>query len=701
MIDNSIQKTTKYLRNKFTYVGLVIAFVIMITIFPREGKFKYEYQIGRPWLYETLIAPLDFPILKTDQELLNERNALAQRVVPYYIYDDDILTLQKEELAEQLLKAKVNVNISLLIEQSLARIYEKGVINRKSSGVSKGGDVYKVNYLIVQRDSRATEELESTFYTPSQAVRLIKQDLESSEYSLNADSLLNIISLKDIIIPNLLFDQQNTQLAHKKAVDYISPTKGVVYTGQLIVSKGETITGDVLQLLDSYKAEYTQNIGYTGSSFQLILGHTLFLLLILSLFYITIYFVRIEILDTERQFFFILSMMLMMFILMVIVVNVDVFYLYMVPYAVFALYMMAFFPAKLVFPIYMISLMPLLVIAENGIEIYTNNVFAGGIALVSFMYLNRGWLQFLNSMIIFVGISLGFVAFRLMEGISFADINYSLILYIFLNALFVVAAYPLVFLLEKMFSLVSGSTLRDLSDTNNKLIQDLARLAPGTFQHSLQVANMTERAVRAIRGNSRLAKVGAMYHDIGKMLNPQAFIENQPHGINYHKDLTPKESARVIIKHVEDGVELAIKYNLPQIIIDFISTHHGHSKAMYFYTKYCNEGGDPNDISNFTYNGSLPTTKEHVVLMIADAVEAASRTLTDYSAENISNLVEKIAAQRVFDTELQNADISIKEINIVKSVFKKHLQEIYHARIAYPAKKKDARRAVKVTADTE
>lgn len=701
MIDNSIQKTTKYLRNKSTYVGLVIAFVIMIVIFPKEGKFKYEYQVGRPWLYETLIAPLDFPILKTDQELLNERNALAQRVVPYYLYDYSIPITQQEEIAKQLLKAKISSEVCLVVEQSLMRIYNKGIINSKSSGVTKGGDVYKVNYLIVQRDSRAKEELESTFYTPAQALRLIKQDLESSDNNFNTDSLLSAISLKDLIIPNLLFDQQNTQLAHKKAVDYISPTKGIIYTGQLIVSEGETITGDVLQLLDSYKAEYIQNIGYTGTSFQLVLGHAIFLLLVLFLFYVTIYFVQIELFDNRKQYSFILSMLLMMFILMVVVVKVDVSYLYMIPYAVFALYMMAFFSAKLVFPIYMIALMPLLIIAENGIEIYTINVFAGGIALVSFTYLNRGWLQFLNSMIIFIGISIGFFAFRLMEGASFSEINYSLVLYIFLNALFVVAAYPLVFLLEKMFSLVSGSTLRDLSDTNNKLIQELARLAPGTFQHSLQVANMAERAVRAIRGNTRLAKVGAMYHDVGKIANPQGFIENQAPGINYHNDLSPIESARVIIKHVEDGVELATKYNLPQIIIDFITSHHGHSKTMYFYTKYCNEGGDPKDIGEFTYSGSLPTTKEHVVVMIADAVEAASRTLKDYSAESISNLVENIAAQRVFDTELQNADISIKEINIVKTVFKKHLQEIYHARIAYPAKKKDTRRTVKVTSDTE
>ena len=249
------------------------------------------------------------------------------------------------------------------------------------------------------------------------------------------------------------------------------------------------------------------------------------------------------------------------------------------------------------------------------------------------------------------------------------------------------ATYPLLFLLEKIFSLVAVSTLKELSDTNNRLLQELARKAPGTYQHSLQVANMAERAVMAIRGDTRLAKVGAMYHDVGKITNPQCFIENQAPGLNYHGDLTPIESAHDIIKHVDDGVELARKYNLPQVIIDFITTHHAKSQTGYFYSKFCNEGGDPLKVSDFTYKGTLPTSKEQVVVMMADAVEAASRTLKDYSQESISDLVEKITRQRIFDSQLVKADISIKEINIVKSVFKKHLQDIYHARIAYPAKK--------------
>ena len=315
--------------------------------------------------------------------------------------------------------------------------------------------------------------------------------------------------------------------------------------------------------------------------------------------------------------------------------------------------------------------------------------FAGGVALVAFSFLNRGWHQFLNALIIFISLLLVYVAFRLLENINIEALDYNILLYLFLNALFVVAAYPLVFLLEKIFGLVSGSTLKDLADTNNTLLQELARKAPGTFQHSLQVANLAARAVTAIGGDYLLVRVGAMYHDIGKISNPQCFIENAAPGVNYHAGLSPMESAQEIIKHVEDGVEIAKKHNLPQIVIDFITSHHAKSQTMYFYNQYCNQGGDPDKIDEFTYNGTYPTSKEQVVVMMADAVEAASRSLKDYSAESISNLVDSITKQRLTeDSQLVQADISIKDINIVRAVFKKHLQEIYHARIAYPKRNK-------------
>lgn len=675
----NIQKTKNILKDKSIYITMVIVLVIMVLLYPSEGRFKYEYHKGRPWMYETLVAPMDFPILKSQAELLKEKNEAAELFVPYYVYNNDIL-LNVMQTADGLNRDSLISNKDLAtLKGVLSEIYTAGIIKRDEQLVNND----KNNYIIVQKDKRAEEVPRASVYNIRQAV----EKLQSKIAQIATDSItiagISKIKPESLIQANLIYDQQSTELVHKNAIDYISPTKGIVYTGQLIVSEGEIITAYIEQVLDSYKAEYELSMGYSGSNISLVAGHALIILAILFLVFASIYTINIQILREKKRFNFIIFLILLTYIITVVVRDTGPEYLFMVPFAVFALYMMAFFPAKVVLPIYMISLLPLLIIAENGIELYILNLFAGAVTLLSFVYLYRGWLQFLNSLLLLGAMFIVFIAFRLLES-GKPVYDYIYVVYLFLNSMFIVAAYPLVFLLEKIFGLVSVSTLKDLSDTNNTLLQELARKAPGTFQHCLQVANLSERAVNAIHGNARLVKVGAMYHDIGKLVNPQCFIENQAPGIDYHKNLSPQESAQLIIKHVSDGVELAKKFKLPKIITAFITSHHGRSVTGYFYSKYCLDGGDPNNKEPFTYNGTLPTTKEQVVVMMADAVEAASRSLKDYSAESISNLVDKITAARISESQLIEADISLKEINTVKEVFKKHLKEIYHSRIEYP-----------------
>lgn len=693
----NIKETKDILKKRSVYVSLILAFVIMMIFFPKEGKFPYEYHKGRSWMYGTLVAPMDFPILKTDAELYAERDKAVSKVIPYYIHNETIGKLQQDALAHIQVRHSIPADLEKEISGALEDVYSKGILPDNYEGAQKRSD-----YVMVQKNRRASEQLLQDLYTTSSAREYIKGSILLNLPQYNADSLFAVYGLASLLQPNLEYSQQNTELLHREAMDYISPTKGMVYAGQLIVSNGEIITAEIEQLLDSYKAEHEFSYGYTGNLWQLYFAHAIVCIVVLLLVYATIYFVNFNILEESNRFNFILLVVLMSFLATVIARRFGQQYMFMVPYAVFALYMMAFFRNRLVFPIYMISLLPLLVISENGVELYMLNVVAGGVALVSFSFLYRGWLQFINSLLIFIGMFILHLAFRMMEGGVFEVANYRLVAIIFCNAFMVVAAYPLVSLLEKIFSLVSVATLKDLSDTNNRLLQELARKAPGTFQHSLQVANMAERAVAAIGGNSRLVKVGAMYHDIGKIANPQGFIENQAPGVQYHKDFSPQESAKIIIKHVADGVELAKKHRLPQVVIDFITSHHGKSQTAYFYTQYCNNGGDPANIDDFTYQGTLPTEKEQVVVMMADAVEAASRTLKDYSEESISKLVDAITSQRLSDSQLVEAKISIKEINQVRAVFKQHLKEIYHARIAYPPKKKEiGKRDVLVNESTE
>ncbi|MCI1779681.1 MAG: HDIG domain-containing protein [Bacteroidales bacterium] len=685
------RKAIKALNHKQIYFNLAIAFVVIMIFFPNVGRFKYSYQIGRPWLYETLISPIDFPILKSAKEMQDEKTKAAESIVPYYILNGETEANQIQYLNKMHSFSGMPSDFEAAIAGSLGRLYEKGIIDENGSS----------EYVYVKRGSGTVKQLVSQLYTKNSALLALQTDMTAAFPEFNVDSALNIINIKSLIVPNVTFDQSTTELMHKRVVDDISPTKGTIYAGELIISKGEIVTPETAQILDSYKSEYRNSVGGNGDKLLISAGHMMFVFILLLLVTAAVFFGDIDVLPQWNKFDFILFIVVLIFIITVMVNRWSSSYLFMVPYAVFALYMVAFFDTKLVFPVYMVSLLPVLLISEFGVELYVINVVGGGVTLLAFRYLHRGWKQFLNSLLIFIGMMTVYFSFKFPENAATDSLNFTALAYLLLNALLVVACYPLVFLLEKMFSLVSNSTLRDLSDTNNALLQELARLAPGTFQHSLQVANLAERAVKAIGGDSRLVKVGAMYHDVGKIYNPQCFIENEAPGVNYHKGLSPMESAQEIIKHVDMGVEYARKYSLPKVIIEFITSHHGQSQTAYFYNKYCNEGGDPANVDKFTYHGTLPTSREQVVVMMADAVEATARSLSDYSPKSISDMVESILSKRISDSQLAQADITIKEINIVKEVFKRQLAEIYHTRIAYPQKNKDYKSEVKVNETTE
>ncbi len=669
------------LKDKYIYVALLIVLVLTVLVFPKEGKFKYNYQKGRPWMYETLLSPIDFPILKTQQEILEEKELKASLVVPCFNYDNSVSVLQINRL--KALKGVENLDNHFLyaVIEQLVDFYDKGITPEIEN-------ISTVGTIVIQRDKRALEVPNTEVYSLKSAEGYLKYNLSYQFPDKNIDSLYSAYKLSEYIAPNLIYDENKTDLIHKEAVDYISPTKGIMYAGQLIVSEGETVTAEIQQLLDSYKAEYEITYGNVKSTSSLVIAHIIISLAILSVLFVVIFFTNKRAFTTRKQFLFILTLYLLSFLLASITGSDTPILKYVVPFSVLAIYLSLFFKRSFVFAVYTVMLIPILFIVESGAEIFFMNLCGGIISIVSFRYFNRGWMQFLNSFIAFVamlGIHLGTVLMT-------EDTNLYLVveqsLAIGFNSLLIVACYPFVFLFERIFSLVSQSRLLELSDTNNKLLRELATKAPGTFQHSLQVSNLASDAAAQIGGDMMLARVGALYHDIGKMRNPQCFVENRAAGVNYHQGLSPMESAKQIIRHVDDGVEIAKKNRLPEIVIDFIRTHHAQSLTFYFYAEYCNNGGDPADIEPFKYNGVLPKTKEQVIVLMADAVEAASRSLKDYSAQSISDLVENIIGKRLSDSQLADADISIREISIVKRMFKSRLEQVYHERIAYPEIKK-------------
>ena len=469
-------------------------------------------------------------------------------------------------------------------------------------------------------------------------------------------------------------------------IDNISPTQGVVRAGQEIVANGEVVTAEIEQLLDSYKAEYNVSIGNDAPSVYQWISNILIAFSLVLLLFLSIYYCNYSIFSQYNKYLYLILVFSIATIASCLVEMTDPSLFYMIPFTLIALYLLAFFKTRMVFSVYLISLLPMLLIAPEGVELFFIFLVAGGVGILVFGFFNKGWLQFVTALIVFVVMVFVWGAFRLSEGPGGLN-DYRIITKMALGAFMSVAGYPLIYLFEKIFKLVSNSKLVDLSDTSNKLLRDLADKAPGTFQHSLQVMNLADAVARAIDANVLLVRAGALYHDIGKIANPQCFTENETPGVRYHAELTPKESAQEIIRHVSDGLALAEKHGLPGIIRDFIRTHHGTTSTGYFYTKYLNDGGDPSDVADFFYDGEKPVTKEQVILMICDAVEAASRSLKEYSPENISALVDRIIDGKASDGQLTNSVISLHELNVVREEVKTYLQQMYHSRVSYPKRR--------------
>lgn len=661
------------------YVGLTIAAALIILVtFPRgERSFKYSYQIGRPWMYESLVSPIDFPILKTDAERLSEMENKADEVVSYFLYKEDVWERHQKELRVFLQDTETDAEFVSAVYVALSHIYDVGVI---------GGDgEIASSVIVIQKGIRALEYPSTSVFNRKSAVRYVRQCLSESEtLADSADVYLSRFDLGALLEPNLVYDKAKTEEIHLQSTERISPTKGVFYAGGMIVSEGEIVTEEIAQLLDSYKSEdslsYSNTMNYVG----LIGGRVMVSLILIAALFSVVYFTAYRDKAKWGDVYFVITLLVLLSMLTAFVYKLNPKAVYVIPYPVFALYLMSFYRQSLAFPVYTILLLPVLLLIQNGVGVYFMNLIAGASTLVSFTYFNRGWHQFVNAFFIFIALLLSYLAFNLMWNGTLTSQFVTDLFQLGLNALFVVLCYPLVFLFEKLFQLLSRQRLIDLADTNNKLLRELSQKAPGSFQHSLQVANLAGEVAHELNVNEALVRAGSLYHDIGKMNDPQCFVENQPAGISYHENLTPEESAGRIIRHVRDGVELAVKNNIPDEVTSFIKTHHAHSMTGYFYTTYVKSGGDPENKMPFTYNGELPTTEEQVIVMMSDALEAASRTLKDYSQESISALVESIVSARVAEGMLVNADIPVSHITRMKGIFVRHLTQIYHERITYP-----------------
>ena len=661
------------------YLPLIILYVVLVFLLPKTSKFNYDYKKGEPWAYETLTAQFDFPILKTEQQLLQEYKKVSSSVIPYYRHDPAVELRSQQKL--QSLDLGQYSNVKPEISSVLSDIYSKGVLLSTRQDTSEVDNSSALIY--IQQDMKAQKVPVSEVYTVSMAEDALLAALESECGASDADSVYNAAGLRNLITPDLILDQQTTDLMHRETLDNISMTSGVFRTGQAIVNNGEIVTAEIMQLLDSYKAEFEASVGYDGNVVFQWIGCGLIALFMVFMVFVAIYYCNFRIFSSPNKYMYLLSVFSLATVGASVATHVDASLFYFIPFSIVAFYLLAFFKKRLVFIVYFISLLPVLMLAPNGMEVFIMYLVGGSVGMLVFQKFNRGWLQFVTAFIVFLVMVLVWAAFRLVEGVDSLH-DFGVIIDMALGSLMIVAAYPLVYLFEKVFRLVSASKLVELSDTSNKLLRMLADKAPGTFQHSLQVMNIADAAARAIDAYIPLVRAGALYHDIGKIANPQCFTENETPGVRYHAELSPKESAQEIIRHVSDGMTMAEKYGLPKEIRDFIISHHGTTCTGYFYNKFLNEGGSADEIGDFRYDGVKPETKEQVILMICDAVEAASRSLKDYSKESVSELVDKIIDGKADEGQFSDSEISLRDLNVLRETIKSYLMQMYHSRVAYP-----------------
>lgn len=658
-------------------IPLVVSFAVLMVLVPRTAKWGYDYSKGQAWRYETLVAQFDFPLLKTTEQIAKERADLSSTVIPYYKMSTEVVGESFRKIEGMSFADVPGLKSSLV--RHLSDIYNKGIIPEIQDNVE---------LIYVQKGKRAEKVPVSEVYLLPQARIALLHGVSTDCPEVNVDSVIRSKSIYDLLAVNLVYDEQITALVHSQTQSMVSTTSGFVNAGTIVVNNGELITAEVAQMLDSYKAEYEQSYGYDKPLAAIWLGNALLVLGILICLYFAIYFSNAMIFKDYNRYLYVVVVFTLIASVELLLIKFAPQWIFIFPFSVAALYLQAFFRTRVIYPVYIATLLPLLLFAENGAAMFMMYLVSGVITLYVFKHFSKGAKQFIAASINFVCTAVLFSAF-VITGVINVDYLPTLGL-ICIGSILQVALHPFVYLLERSFNLVSSTRLQELSDTSNELLRQLEQKAPGTFQHSLQVMNLASAAARAINADEILIKAGALYHDIGKIKNPLCFVENESltsTDAKYHADITPLQSAQDIIKHVTDGVELAQAHKLPSVITDFIRTHHGTTCVSFFYDKYLKEGGDPELKKEFLYPGPTPTTKEQVILMLSDSIEAASRTLRDYSQESISALVDRIFAYKIEDGQLEQADITLKEIDTIKIVMQTYLGQMYHERIKYPKRK--------------
>jgi len=667
----------------------VIAILIIAYFCPREGKFMYTYETGKPWKYGLLTASFDFPIYKPESQLEKERDSLLLNYQPYYkidpkVAENDILQFESDAKARAIPEEYISY-----VKSQLKDIYNNGIISPEdydkiSKGKSKQIWLFDVTNIAVSRFS----------YSFNTAKTAYQDIIKNCPEHLDAH-ILSSLNLNNYLSNNILYDSERSVKAKDELLGQISPARGMIQSGEKIIDRGEIVTDNLFNILNSLKKVTEESSGSKSHKNWIILGQLILISVFIFSFMVYLIFFRPREYNNRKNTTFMLLMITTFCVLTSITVEYNLFNVYIIPFVIPTIMVRTFIDSRTAMTTHLITIMICSFMVPFPAEFLTLQVAAGFMCIFSLRDLSERSQLIKSSFFVLIAYVVVYIGYVLNQegGLSqnkefhFSDAmhHWLMLLYFGINFIFVMFTYLLVYMCEKVFGFISGVSMIELSNTNKPLLQKLSEVAPGTFQHSIQVSNIASAVALRIGANAPLVRTGALYHDIGKMTNPIFFTENQAPGMNPHAGLSFKDSAKIIISHVEEGVKMAHKYNLPQQIIDFIETHHGTGKAKYFYNSYKNEHPDEEvDEADFTYPGPNPFSKETAILMMADTVEAASRSLPEYTEKSISDLVDKLINSQLQDGLLRNAPITFKDIDIAKNIFKEKLMTIYHTRITYP-----------------
>ena len=677
IFNNTEENYWRNLATKTVFVCITVA--IIVWFLPRNEGRMYRYDVGKPWMYGSVIAKFDFPIYKTDEAIKHEQDSLLKHFQPYYSLNPLIEKKQVERFLhdyEQGINGLPKEYVGIVAKQ-MQEIYQMGIIN-----TNEYNNIFKDSTSMIRFVSgkNAKSLKVSSFYSTIAAY----EHIFANEKLAAQRAILSRCNLNNYIEANIVYDKEKSDAEKNDLLSSIPLASGMVMSGQKIIDRGEIVNDYTCRVLNSFDKEMKRRSSTQDEIMTTFIGQILFVLILVMMFtsYLTLF--RKDYFEKPRSLTMLYTMITLFPILVSMMMKHNFFSVYIIPFAMAAIFVRVFMDSRTAFITHVTMILICAAAVKYQYEFIIVQLASGLVAIYSLRELSKRSQIFITAILVTISSCIVYLALQLMQDNQVFNIDPSMYTYFIINGIFLLLSYPMMYLIEKMFGFISNVTLFELSNTNKGLLRNLSEIAPGTFQHSITVGNLAAEIANRIHANSLLVRTGALYHDIGKMTNPVFFTENQA-GVNPHDQLSDLESAQIIISHVTEGLKLAEKFNLPGIIKDFISTHHGTGLTKYFYINYCNEHPDEQvDKEMFQYPGPNPFTREQAILMMADTVEAASRSLNEYTEESISTLTNKLIDSQVAGGFFRECPITFRDIALAKSVLIERLKSIYHTRISYP-----------------